>query len=413
MSLRRTLLVLLIANVVAASPALAQLLGDRVEANCSFVDNGPVAVLCGLPPEQVAGLVKLAASPSAGDRMVLLVRLHAIVPPDSRIPVEAAARFLEILHEQPIDEAKLADRFARIAREHGRLVPEIRALPAADPEVQALRDAAAAALQGAPDHDRARAELEEARNLVRAKRAARIAVSMPADQAREEAALVRAQARVETARLRFAAAARLHEEAARLLPAEDREGRAADWESAGLRWTDQGRGFGDDPALVNAIAAFQAALEEQTRAQAPLQWARTQLNLANAFYLLGERESGTGRLEAAVVAYRLALQETTRERMPHDWAATQTNLGVALAALGEREAGTGRLEESAVAYRLALRERTRERTPLDWASTQVNLANVLVMLGERESGTDRLEEAVAAYRLALQEMTRERMPFDW
>src|SRR5882757_3941465 len=192
MGLRRALLILLIANAVAASPALPQLLGDRVEANCSLVagrsgangsvdnggaDNGMVAVLCGLPPEQVAGLVKLAASPSAGDRMVLLVRLHAIVPRDSRFPVEAIARFLEILHEQPIDEAKLADRFARIAREHVRLVPEIRALPAADPEVQALRDAAAAALQGAPDHDRARAELEEARNLVRAKRAARIAVA--------------------------------------------------------------------------------------------------------------------------------------------------------------------------------------------------------------------------------------------
>src|SRR5882672_12132236 len=355
MSLRRALLVLLIANAVAPSPALPQLLGDRVEANCSFVaggsvDNGPAAVLCGLPPEQVAGLVKLAASPSAGDRAVLFVRLHAIVRPDSRFPVAAVARFLEILHEQPIDDAKLADRFARITREHGRLVQEIRAFPLADPEVQALRDAAVAALQGAPDHDRARAELEEARNLVRAKGVARIAASVPADQAREEADLVRAQARVETARLRFAAAARLHEQAARLLPAEDREGRAADWEFAGLRWTDQGRGFGDNPALVNAIAAYQAAMEEQTRAQAPLHWARTQLNLANAFYLLGERESGKDRLEEAVAAYRLALQEMTRERMPFDWAATQTNLGVALAALGERESGKGRLEESAVAY---------------------------------------------------------------
>ena len=80
------------------------------------------------------------------------------------------------------------------------------------------------------------------------------------------------------------------------------------------------------------------------------------------------------------MAYRLALQETTRERMPRDRATTQTNLGVALAALGERESGTGRLEESVVAYRLSLQERTRERAPLDWASTQVNLASVLVML---------------------------------
>ena len=48
MSLRRALLVLLIANAVAASPALPQRLGDRVEANCSLgaagsVDGGPAA----------------------------------------------------------------------------------------------------------------------------------------------------------------------------------------------------------------------------------------------------------------------------------------------------------------------------------------------------------------------------------
>src|SRR5260370_34036487 len=103
----------------------------------------------------------------------------------------------------------------------------MRAGAAADPGVQALRDAADAALQGAPDHDRARADLEEARHLVRAKGATRIAVAagMPADQAREEADLVRAEARVETARLRFAAAARLPKPAARLRPAADREGR--------------------------------------------------------------------------------------------------------------------------------------------------------------------------------------------
>ncbi len=42
---------------------------------------------------------------------------------------------------------------------------------------------------------------------------------------------------------------------------------------------------------------------------------------------LGERESGTARLEEAVAAYRAALEERTRERVPLDWAATQNNLG--------------------------------------------------------------------------------------
>ena len=75
----------------------------------------------------------------------------------------------------------------------------------------------------------------------------------------------------------------------------------------------------------------------------PLDWATTQNNLGNALRRLGERESGTARLEEAVAAYREALQEWTRERVPLDWATTQNNLGTALSTLGERESGTARL----------------------------------------------------------------------
>ena len=59
----------------------------------------------------------------------------------------------------------------------------------------------------------------------------------------------------------------------------------------------------------------------------------------------------------------------------------RTNLGTALWTLGERESGTARLEEAVAAYRAALEERTRERVPLDWAMTQNNLGNALVALG--------------------------------
>jgi hypothetical protein len=40
---------------------------------------------------------------------------------------------------------------------------------------------------------------------------------------------------------------------------------------------------------------------------------------------------------------------------PLDWAATETNLGNALETLGERESGTARLEEAVVAYDGALK----------------------------------------------------------
>jgi tetratricopeptide (TPR) repeat protein len=165
--------------------------------------------------------------------------------------------------------------------------------------------------------------------------------------------------------------------------------------------------------LEEAVAAFRAALGEYTRDRAPLDWAMTHHNLGNALFALGERESGSARLEEAIAAYRAALQERTRERVPLDWASTMNNFGNALSSLGEWESGTARLEEAAAAYRAALQEHTRERVPLRWAMTQNNLGTALWTLGQRESGTARLEEAVAAYRAALQEYTRERMPLNW
>jgi hypothetical protein len=65
---------------------------------------------------------------------------------------------------------------------------------------------------------------------------------------------------------------------------------------------------------------------------------------------------------------------------------TQNNLGNALAALGQRESGTARLEQAVDAYRAALQERTRERVPLAWVMTQNNLAGAQALLNERLGG---------------------------
>ena len=106
----------------------------------------------------------------------------------------------------------------------------------------------------------------------------------------------------------------------------------------------------------------------------PPDWAAAQIALGNALEALGERESGTARLEAAVAAFRAALEENTRERVPLDWAQTQNNLGLALKTLGDRESGTARLEEAVAVYRAALEEQTRDRVPLDWAARRTTSA---------------------------------------
>jgi tetratricopeptide (TPR) repeat protein len=172
----------------------------------------------------------------------------------------------------------------------------------------------------------------------------------------------------------------------------------------------RGRDKGIAADLLIAIELSKATLP---RAGTPDARGAVLNNLGNALSILGERDSGTARLEEAVQAYRDALLEFTRERVPRDWAMTQNNLGNALQTLGNRESGTARLEEAVQAYRDALLERTRERVPLDWAMTQNNLGNALRNLGQRDSGTARLEEAVRAYHDAMLEWTRERVPLDW
>jgi len=144
----------------------------------------------------------------------------------------------------------------------------------------------------------------------------------------------------------------------------------------------------------------------------PLQWATTQNKLGTALRILGERETGTARLQAAVTAYELALEERKRETMPLQWAMTQNNLGNALRALGEHGSSIASLAEAAASYRAALEELTRDRAPLQWATTQNNLGGALKAIGERETGTARLTEAVAAWDACLV-VLKDAWPREW
>ena len=138
------------------------------------------------------------------------------------------------------------------------------------------------------------------------------------------------------------------------------------------------------------------------------------MNLGIALRTLGERESGTARLEEAVAAYRAALEERTRARVPlamgHDADRTSaTRSGHSASARAARRGWRRRSRPSGRRWKNALARACRSQ----WARTQQNLGIALQTLGERESGTARLEEAVAAYRAALEENTRARVPLEW
>lgn len=174
------------------------------------------------------------------------------------------------------------------------------------------------------------------------------------------------------------AAARRVERIVALEYANDPSGRFAAMRERGHTFHVRGYQKGVNFDLLIAIEIARLELCSAPDAQ---QRGTAQDDLGNALQRLGERESGTARLQEAVAAYRAALTERTRERAPLDWAMTQNNLGNALQALGGRESGTTRLEEAVAGYRAALTERTRERAPLDWAMTQNNLGNALLRLG--------------------------------
>ena len=145
----------------------------------------------------------------------------------------------------------------------------------------------------------------------------------------------------------------------------------------------------------------------------PVRRAALQTTLGTALSTLGERESGTQRLEQAIAAFRAALRVQNRECNPTHWATTQNNLGNALLMVGQRESGKQRLEESVSAFRAALEVYTRDGAPFDWAASQNNLGSALSILGQRESGTQHLEQAVVAFRATLEVRTRDRNPPHW
>jgi tetratricopeptide (TPR) repeat protein len=312
---------------------------------------------------------------------------------------------LGILGENDIAPERLSAKLVEIAERFKDLQATASAQPGDDPKIVDLKAEAQKAIEAGDltkaDALLAQAQQEQARSLDR------LAVNAADTFSR--------RGEIAFTRLRYAEAAKHFANAAAILSPhashDDKRINYLQKEAGALH--QQGYENGDNGALLSAIDRRKRLVELLPRERVPLEWAKAQNNLGFTLWRLGERESGTEKLEEAVATFREALKELTRERVPLDWARTEIGLGLVLWRLGRRENGTAKLEEAAIAYREALKEWTRERVPLDWAMAQDSLGTALADVGRRESGTAKLEEAVAAYREALKERTRERVPLEW
>src|SRR5215467_8662658 len=361
-------------------------------------------IIIGIPQEKVDELVRDAKS--SLEELTVQQRDNIVLLKDKLdLNVSQVRAALAILGENDIPPERLAAKLVEIAERFKDLQATASAQPGDDPKIAALKaDAQKAIAVGElarADALFADAETEQRRALDR------LAVNAADTSAR--------RGEIALTRLRYREAAAHFANAATVFPPDSpyENKRTSYLQKEANALYQQGYELGDNGALLSAIDRRKRLLELIPREREPLQWARTQNNLGRALWRLGERESGTAKLEEAVAAFREALKELTRERVPLEWARTQGNLGIVLVDLGSRESGTAKLEEAVALYREALKEQTRERVPLEWARTQNNLAIALERLGRRESGTAKLDEAVAAFREALKERTRERVPLEW
>ena len=322
----------------------------------------------GIPPEQLAALVRQTADLSETQKKVI-AKLEGELDLNQR-QIRAA---LGILGENDIPPERLAAKLVEIAERFKDLQATASAQPGDSPKVVALRADAQKAIE-AGELSKADALLADVETEQRG------ALDRLAVNAAETSA---GRGEIALTRLRYAEAAKHFANAAAVFPPNSpyQDERISYLRREASALYQQGDQLGDNAALRSAIERYKRLVELTPRERVPLQWAGTQNNLGNALKTLGERESGTARLEEAVTAYREALKERTRQRVPLDWAMTQNNLGLALWTLGARESGTAKLEEAVAAYREALKEWTRERVPLDWAMTQNNLGIALQTLG--------------------------------
>ena len=329
----------------------------------------------------------------------------------------AVTEFLRILGQQDVREDTINEQLVQMASHFAQAQNELETLDPDDPRAAELAGQAKRALDAG--------RLTEADNLLDQAKEIELAAYRQAQELRKKAQeaddrhtlgaarLPSSRGNVALTQLAYLAAAEKFRQASDLLPGTHPIERGDYLYRQGDALYRQGNEYGDNAALLGAVAAFRNAQQEWTRDRVPLDWAKAQSYLGNALTRLGERASGTAHLHEAVSALRAALEVTTRDLVPLDWARTQTRLADVFELLGERDDKTARLLEAVAGYRVGLEELRRDSVPLDWAWTQTLLGNALEQLGERESGTEHLRQAVTAYRAALEESTRERQPLYW
>src|ERR1700730_2886848 len=231
---------------------------------------------------------------------------------------EAVIGFFRIVGEQDVPLEQMPTKLGEIAARHRAMLARWSGLDARDPATGALAaDAKTAIDTGRYDEADALLLRAQEQDIAAARQAEQLA--RDAQQAAERRFLRAAESEgkrgdLAMTRLRYDAAAKRYAAAASMVPSTRPDERRRYLEEEAGALYQQGSERGDNKAALLAIDRSRALVRATDRAATPLDWAAAQINLGSALWTLGERESGTARLEEAGAAYRAALEEQTRGR---------------------------------------------------------------------------------------------------
>lgn len=166
----------------------------------------------------------------------------------------------------------------------------------------------------------------------------------------------------------------------------------------------------DESLYTGAIAAFTSALEELSQEETPIEWATTQYNLGTANQALGRLLDEVKLLKAAVDAYTNALLVWSKDEDTEDWMYTMHQLGATFHTYGKLLKGNRTFQKSVVAYKNALSALNADEYALELTATHNNRAAVLQHLGESEENPGRIEEAIKSYEKALTVSLEQQLP---
>jgi tetratricopeptide (TPR) repeat protein len=164
-----------------------------------------------------------------------------------------------------------------------------------------------------------------------------------------------------------------------------------------------------ETSLPKAIRCLQAALNVYSLNVYPLDWARTQQHLGNAYILLLSEE----RIEAllsALSCYESSFYVYQVESYPSEWAMLQYNLGNLYVLLGSA-IGDNQSWQSYYHFKQALQVYNEHTYPLQWASTMTACGDLLMHMPN--GNVDLLKDARKYYENALRVYTRDAYPLDW